>query len=297
MRGFGKYTIWVYSAIALTFLMIPIVYTIVFSFNQVRRSNIVWRGFTLDNWINICEQPEVCEAFGNSILVAVVATLLATALGTAMAIALVRYRFRFRAATTLLLFLPMATPEVVLGAGLAAQFLAAGVAKGLVTIIPNRGAFVCQPSVDEARDVFTVRRAVERCVMERIGATVSKADVARLRAHVAKERAANADDVTTEIIKLSGGFHQLLAEISGSDFLFVMMRDLISRSSLITAVYRNTARFNCGPDEHADIVDAIAKGDLKTALALMDDHLAHVESELDLREVRDMSHDLRAALA
>jgi DNA-binding GntR family transcriptional regulator len=76
-----------------------------------------------------------------------------------------------------------------------------------------------------------------------------------------------------------------------------MMRDLISRSSLITAVYRNTARFNCGPDEHADIVDAIAKGDLKTALALMDDHLAHVESELDLREVRDMSHDLRAALA
>lgn len=177
------------------------------------------------------------------------------------------------------------------------QALAALEREGLVTIIPNRGAFVCQPSVDEARDVFTVRRAVERCVMERIGPAVSKADVARLRAHVARERAANADDVTTEIIKLSGGFHQLLAEISGSDFLFVMMRDLISRSSLITAVYRNTARFNCGPDEHAEIVDAIAEGDLKTALALMDDHLTHVESELDLREVRDMSHDLRAALA
>lgn len=177
------------------------------------------------------------------------------------------------------------------------QALAALEREGLVAIIPNRGAFVSQPSVDEARDVFSVRRAVERCVMERIGVAISKADVARLRAHVAKERAANADDVTTEIIKLSGGFHQLLAEISGSDFLFVMMRDLISRSSLITAVYRNTARFNCGPDEHADIVDAIAKGDLKTALALMDDHLAHVESELDLREVRDMSHDLRAALA
>ena len=133
--GVGKWGLGVYAVIAFAFLLIPIVYTIVFSFNQVRRSNIVWRGFTFDNWINICQQPEVCQAFGNSILVAVTATLLATALGTAMAIALVRYRFRFRAATTLLLFLPMATPEVVLGAGLAAQFLAAGVAKGLLTII------------------------------------------------------------------------------------------------------------------------------------------------------------------
>jgi len=133
--GVGKWGLGVYAVIAFTFLLIPIIYTIVFSFNQVRRSNIVWRGFTLDNWINVCDQQEVCEAFGNSILVAVVATLLATALGTAMAIALVRYRFRFRAATTLLLFLPMATPEVVLGAGLAAQFLTAGVSKGILTII------------------------------------------------------------------------------------------------------------------------------------------------------------------
>ncbi|MCU1417180.1 MAG: transporter, permease protein [Schumannella sp.] len=133
--GVGKWGLGVYAVLAFVFLLIPIAYTIVFSFNQVRRTNIAWRGFTLDNWINICDQQEVCEAFGNSILVAVIATLLATALGTAMAIALVRYRFRFRAATTLLLFLPMATPEVVLGAGLAAQFLAAGVAKGIGTII------------------------------------------------------------------------------------------------------------------------------------------------------------------
>jgi DNA-binding GntR family transcriptional regulator len=177
------------------------------------------------------------------------------------------------------------------------QALAALEREGLVTIIPNRGAFVCQPSVDEARDVFSVRRSVERCVVERLGTSISKADVARLRAHVASERHANAEDVTTDIIKLSGGFHLLLAELSGSDFLFVMMRDLISRSSLITAVYRNTARFNCGPDEHAEIVDAIAAGNLKRAATLMEHHLEHVEAELDLKEVRDMSHDLRAALA
>ncbi|MAT17962.1 MAG: ABC transporter permease [Leifsonia sp.] len=120
---------------ALVFLLIPIAYTIVFSFNDVRRTNIVWRGFTFDNWLNVCDQEEVCVAFGNSILVGGAATIAATTLGTAMAIALVRYRFRFRAATTLLLFLPMATPEVVLGAGLAAQFLSAGIPKGLLTII------------------------------------------------------------------------------------------------------------------------------------------------------------------
>ncbi len=121
MRGFGKYAIWVYSAMALVFLMVPIIYTIVFSFNDSRRTNIVWRGFTLDNWLNVCSAQGVCQAFGNSILIGVVATVLATTLGTMIAIALVRYRFRFRSATTLLLFLPMATPEVVLGAGLATR--------------------------------------------------------------------------------------------------------------------------------------------------------------------------------
>jgi DNA-binding GntR family transcriptional regulator len=168
---------------------------------------------------------------------------------------------------------------------------------GLVTIIPNRGAFVCQPSVDEAKDVFFVRRVVERRVVERLCTTISKADLNRLRSHVEKERVANADDMTTDIIKLSGGFHLLLAEIVGSDFLFGTMRDLIARSSLITAVYRNTNRFNCGPDEHAEIVEAISRGDAEKAVRLMSHHLEHVESELDLSEIRQASHDLRAALA
>jgi len=135
VKGFGKWAIWVYSGMAFVFLLIPIVYTIIFSFNDARRTNIIWRGFTFNNWLNVCEAQTVCEAFGNSVLIGVVATILATTLGTMIAIALVRYRFRFRNTTTLLIFLPMATPEVVLGAGLAAQFLQAGVPKGLGTII------------------------------------------------------------------------------------------------------------------------------------------------------------------
>ncbi|MBA4247744.1 MAG: ABC transporter permease [Microbacterium sp.] len=120
---------------AFIFLLIPIVYTIVFSFNDYRRTNIIWTGFTLDNWLNVCDAQDVCRSFGNSLFIGLVATVLATTLGTMIAIALVRYRFRFRNTTTLLIFLPMATPEVVLGAGLAAQFLQAGVPKGLLTII------------------------------------------------------------------------------------------------------------------------------------------------------------------
>ena len=134
-RFFSRYTIWVYAVLAFIFMLVPIVYTIVFSFNDSRRSNIEWRGFTLDKWVNLCQAQGVCQAFANSILVGVVSTVLATTLGTMIAIALARYRFRFRAATTLLLFLPMATPEVVLGAGLAAEFLTAGVPKSALTVI------------------------------------------------------------------------------------------------------------------------------------------------------------------
>ena len=131
----GKYLLPTYVALTFLFLMIPIAYTFAFSFNDSIKSNIIWRGFTFDNWLDVCNQAEVCSAFGNSILIAVSATTISTVLGTMIAIALVRYRFKFRSATNLLLFLPLATPEVVMGAGLAAQFLDFGWPKGLPTVI------------------------------------------------------------------------------------------------------------------------------------------------------------------
>lgn len=131
----GRYLLPSYVFLTFLFLMIPIGYTFVFSFNDSIKSNIIWRGFTFDNWLNVCDQADVCSAFGNSILIAVTATVIATTLGTMIAIALVRYRFKFRSATNLLLFLPLATPEVVMGAGLAAQFLDFGWSKGLGTVI------------------------------------------------------------------------------------------------------------------------------------------------------------------
>lgn len=130
-RGFVP----VIATITLIYLLLPIAHVILFSFNDAGRNNIIWRGFTLDNWQNPCGAPQVCQAFGNSILVGVVATVIATTLGTMIAIALVRFKFKGRSTVSLLLFTPMATPEVVLGAGLAAQFLLVGVEKGIGTII------------------------------------------------------------------------------------------------------------------------------------------------------------------
>jgi spermidine/putrescine transport system permease protein len=130
-----------FAVLALTFLLVPIVYTFVFSFNDSVKSNIVWVGFTFDNWTNVCDAQGVCGSFITSVVIGLAATVIATVLGTFMAIALVRYRFRARSAISLLLFLPMATPEVVLGAGLAAQFLTAGIPKGYGTIIIAHALF------------------------------------------------------------------------------------------------------------------------------------------------------------
>ncbi len=137
----GKWLLPLYSALALIFLLTPIIYTLVFSFNDSVKSNIIWVGFTFDNWLNVCDAQGVCSAFVTSIVVGIAATVIATVLGTLIAIALVRYRFRARSAISLLLFLPMATPEVVLAAGLAAQFLSAGIPKGLGTIIIAHALF------------------------------------------------------------------------------------------------------------------------------------------------------------
>lgn len=132
----GKAFVPVIGTIALIYLLLPIVHVVLFSFNEKRgRNNIIWNGFSLANWQNPCGAPQVCTAFGNSILIGVIATVIATVLGTMIAIALVRYKFKGRSTVSLLLFTPMATPEVVLGAGLAAQFLLAGVEKGIGTII------------------------------------------------------------------------------------------------------------------------------------------------------------------
>lgn len=123
-RWFGRNLIRIYAVFGFTYLFIPVIYTFGFSFNDAGKSNLTWRGFTFNNWKNPCGAPDVCSALGNSIKIGLLATVTATILGTLIAFALGRHRFRGRSATNLLIFLPMATPEVVLGASLLAMFLA-----------------------------------------------------------------------------------------------------------------------------------------------------------------------------
>ena len=122
-RWFQRNLIRIYAVVAFTYLFIPVAYTFAFSFNDSGKSNLVWKGFTFANWQNPCGAPEVCSALGNSIKIGFLATLFSTILGTMIAFALGRHKFKGRSTTNLLIFLPMATPEIVLGASLLSLFL------------------------------------------------------------------------------------------------------------------------------------------------------------------------------
>ena len=122
-RWFGRNLIRIYAIFGFTYLFIPVIYTFAFSFNDSGKSNLVWKGFTLNNWKNPCGAPEVCSALGNSIKIGLLATTFATILGTMIAFAIGRYAFKGRSSSNLLIFLPMATPEIVLGASLLSLFL------------------------------------------------------------------------------------------------------------------------------------------------------------------------------
>ena len=123
------------AALALLFLFAPVVVVFVFSFNDpAGRFNFTWRQFSLDAWREPCAAAGMCDSLIVSLQVGLLATLVATALGTLLAFGLVRHRFRGRSATNLLIFLPMATPEVVMGSSLLALFVQGGVERGFWTI-------------------------------------------------------------------------------------------------------------------------------------------------------------------
>lgn len=166
----------------------------------------------------------------------------------------------------------------------------------LVTLVPNRGGFIAEPTVEEARDVFFARRIVEGGLVERLCARVTPADVTRLRDHVAQERHAHDQGDLTAIVRLSGEFHVLIAELAGSEYLQGVLRDLVSRTSLIATMYQPRLKHDCGPDEHDHVVDCIAKGDAAAALHAMQHHLEHVESQLDLNQAPELVRDLRDVL-
>ncbi len=124
MKFVRRHLLTAYAVLAFAYLLVPIALVVAFSFNDpAGRFNYTWQGFTLDHWRNWDAVPGLRDAMWLSIKIALLASLIATALGTLIALALVRYHFRGRGSTNLLIFLPMATPEIVLGASLLTLFI------------------------------------------------------------------------------------------------------------------------------------------------------------------------------
>ena len=136
LHWFGTHAVLIYAGVALLYLFLPVLVVLLFSFNNpAGRYNFSWQGFTLKNWLHPCAVPGMCSSVGLSLEIGALATVGSVLLGTLIAFALVRHRFRGRDATNLLIFLPMATPEVVMGSSLLALFVNLQVPLGFMTIL------------------------------------------------------------------------------------------------------------------------------------------------------------------
>lgn len=135
-RYVRRHVLDVYALLALAYLFLPIAIVVAFSFNNpLGRFNYTWQGFTLKNWTHPFDYPGISGAIRVSIEIAILSSLAATVLGTLIALALVRYRFRGSGTTNLLIFIPMTTPEIVMGASLLTLFLNWRIPQGFGTIL------------------------------------------------------------------------------------------------------------------------------------------------------------------
>lgn len=170
--------------------------------------------------------------------------------------------------------------------------------EGLVRIERNRGAFVSNPTPEEARQVFDSRRLIEPGIVRAAAARLSSDDIAALRLHLEQEaHFMNKRGPTARRaeIKASGEFHLMLATHAGNAILEKFMDELVARSSLVIALYGRSGVSSCGHNEHGAVLDALEAGDADTACRLMLHHIDHIEADLDLRVQEGLT--LKDALA
>lgn len=168
----------------------------------------------------------------------------------------------------------------------------------VVTLTPNRGASIAQPTEKEAREVFEVRRLVEPTLVERFITRATSADMDTLaRCIDGEETARNSGDMR-RAIRLAGDFHLHIADVAGHDTLGRVLRELTSRTSLILMTYSSShadARFEataCGCREHRALLDAIRLRDPAEATRRMREHLTRLESQLQFDLPTDTTPDL-----
>jgi DNA-binding GntR family transcriptional regulator len=158
--------------------------------------------------------------------------------------------------------------------------------EGLVRTERNRGAFVANPSPEEARQVFASRRLIEPGIAVAAAGRMTPADVAAFKTQLEEEGrfiAERGPSARRSEIKASGDFHLLLASVAGNVILQRFMEELVARSSLVIALYGRSGISSCGHNEHLQILEALESGNAEHASALMLHHIDHIEADLDLR--------------
>jgi DNA-binding GntR family transcriptional regulator len=154
----------------------------------------------------------------------------------------------------------------------------------LIEMIPDKGAFVSKPTVEEAREVFGVRRILESEVVRLFVARARPADYVALEQHIQFERTTLRSTTTTGTVRerLLGDFHVALAEAAGNHTLAELVQELVARSSLIAMLYHSSNDPHCSSDEHADFLRACRSGNVEAAVASMTEHLLRIEASLQL---------------
>jgi len=157
----------------------------------------------------------------------------------------------------------------------------------IVELYPQRGAFVAKPTIEQARDVFEARRLIEPAVVRRLVQTLNPEKLARLRMHQELELDARRRDDQRAVIRLSGEFHSLAADLAGNTALARSMRELSVLTCLMIFLYDAPTSTSCRADEHSQIIEAIAKRDAPRAERLMLEHLEHIEHSMKLDQATE----------
>lgn len=167
----------------------------------------------------------------------------------------------------------------------------------LLDVVPNRGCFVSNPTLAQAREIYDARRIVEGGIVGWLAGRIGIDQIAALRAHAEREHAALHAGDRAQSIRLSGEFHMLLAGFTGSAFVMRELQELVSRTSMLVAFFEPAASSECACEEHDEILMALQQGDAARAVKAMHVHLSLIETRLRPRVGNATAPDAEAEIA
>jgi DNA-binding GntR family transcriptional regulator len=167
---------------------------------------------------------------------------------------------------------------------------------GVIELLPNRGAFVAQPTPRDAEDAYAARRIIETAIAADLARHCTANDIRTLRQHLARQRDVETQTDRRAFIRLLGEFHVVLARLAGNSVLVEILQRLTARTCLMTTLYE-PPEASCGVEEHAALIDRLAEGDGAGAAALIERHLATNERRLRMPPTAPRRVDLARVLA